>query len=290
MRRLCAMALMVSIMFIGFGCGPSQPHGQDHGKMNPAQDRQGAAKNEYRANVAGTPDLIDGKERDNRQPQPLTLAELRYKYRSNFLLNGTSSKNEVALTFDDAPDEKFTPQVLDVLKKYQVKATFFVMGNRAEAHPDLIRRMLDEGHVIGNHSYSHPNFPKLGDLAFQNEVLKTQQIIRQLTGHTPAFIRPPYGNVSEDQIKWLVSQKLKVVNWNVDSLDWKGLTGEQVSANVLTHTGRGSIVLQHAAGGQGEDLTGTVEALPIIIETLRKQGITLVTVPELLDMPGYLES
>lgn len=231
-----------------------------------------------------TPELAGGPERHLREPSPMSLADLRSKYRSTFLLSGPASKREVALTFDDAPDANFTPKVLDALKKEGVKATFFVVGNRVEAHPDIVRRMVQEGHVIGNHSYSHANLPKLSNSAFREEITKTDSLIRTYTGYTPHLVRPPYGNIDEDQIRWLSSQHKKIVNWNVDSLDWKGLSTEQVATNVLAHVHPGSIVLQHAAGGAGEDLSGTVNAIPELIKKLREDGVKLVTVPELLDI------
>lgn len=234
---------------------------------------------------AVTPDLADGRERAVRDPRPLSLADLRKKYPSTFILNAPRAKREVALTFDDAPDAYFTPLVLDALKKEGVQATFFVVGNRAEAHPDIVKRMFDEGHLIGNHSYNHANLPKLNDHNFREQIMKTDHIIRQITGYTPPFFRPPYGNVNESQILWLASQHKKVVNWNVDSLDWKGLSAEQVAANILSHVHPGSIILQHSAGGKGEDLTGTVNALPEIISKLREDGIELVTLSNMLSIP-----
>ncbi|WP_019121856.1 polysaccharide deacetylase family protein [Brevibacillus massiliensis] len=232
-----------------------------------------------------TTDLHDGPEGAVRNPHPLSLADLRAKYKSTFLLSGPSSKREVALTFDDAPDDRFTPQILDVLKQEGVRATFFVVGNRVEAHPEIVQRMINEGHVLGNHSYSHANLPKLSDADFQNEVVKTDQLIQSISGYKPTFIRPPYGNISERQIQWLASHHKVIVNWNVDSLDWKGLSAEQIRTNVLAQVRPGSIILQHAAGGVGEDLTGTVQALPEIINQLRNDNVKLVTVPELLSLP-----
>ncbi|MDR0268042.1 polysaccharide deacetylase family protein [Paenibacillus sp.] len=235
--------------------------------------------------ITQTPDLLEGPERAIRNPHPLSLADLRTKYKSTFLLSGPSSKREVALTFDDAPDDKFTPQVLDVLKSEGVKATFFLVGNRIEAHPEIVQRMVNEGHVVGNHSYNHANLPKLSDANFRKQVNKTDNIIRSISGYTPKIIRPPYGNISEPQIQWLASQHKKIVNWNVDSLDWKGLNAEQVKTNVLAQVHPGSIILQHAAGGTGEDLSGSVQALSDIIKKLRKDKVKLVTIPELLDLP-----
>lgn len=232
-----------------------------------------------------TPNLKDGQEQDVRIAQALSLADLRQKYRSTFLLEGPASKREVALTFDDAPDANFTPQVLDVLKQEGVKATFFLVGNRIEAHPEIVRRMVQEGHVIGNHSYDHANLPKLTDAEFRDQIVKTDKLIREFTGNAPTYVRPPYGNVNEGQIQWLASQHKKIVNWNVDSLDWKGLSAEQVESNILAQVRPGSIILQHAAGGTGEDLSGTVNALPHVIQKLRAEGLKLVTISELLDTP-----
>lgn len=239
--------------------------------------------------LSTTPNLEDGPEYLVRQPHPLSLADLRNKYRSTFLLNGDPSKREVALTFDDAPDAIFTPKVLDALKKAGVKATFFVVGNRVEAHPDIMKRIVAEGHAIGNHSYSHANLPKLTDAEFRNQIQKTDDIIRRFTGYTPNIVRPPYGNINEGQIQWLASQHKKIVNWNVDSLDWKGLNAEQVAANVLGHVHPGSIILQHAAGGTNEDLSGTVQAVPKIVKQLRADGVTLVTIPKLLNIPEQIK-
>ncbi|WP_106767561.1 polysaccharide deacetylase family protein [Paenibacillus faecalis] len=231
-----------------------------------------------------TPNLESGKEKDVRNPQPLSLADLHKKYPSTFLLNGPSDTNEVALTFDDAPDDVFTPKILDVLKQEGVKATFFLVGNRIEAHPDVMKRIVQEGHAVGNHSYSHADLIKLNDAEFRDQIQKTDNLIRQYTGYTPNMVRPPYGDVNEEQIKWIASQDKKVINWNVDSLDWKGLSAEEVQTNILSDVRPGSIILQHSGGGEGEDLTGTVEALPKIINAFRKEGLKPVTVLELLDL------
>lgn len=249
-----------------------------------ANSPQPPAARDNRTATTRTPELRDGPEKRIREPHPLTLSDLRAKYKSTFLLNGPSSKREIALTFDDAPDDHFTPLVLDALKQAGVRATFFVVGNRVQAHPEIVERMVKEGHIIGNHSWNHPNLPKLSDAEFRNQILRTDKVIQAITGYLPTFMRPPYGNISENQIHWLASQHKVIVNWDVDSLDWKGLDAEQVKTNVLAHVHPGAIILQHSAGGKGEDLTGTVQALPDIIKKLRSDGVKLVTVPELLDL------
>lgn len=237
-------------------------------------------------NHTSTPELLAGKESQVRSNKPLSLADLHHKYKSTFLFNAPSTKRQVSLTFDDVPDLIFTPQVLDILHNYGVRATFFVVGNRAAAHPEMIRRMIREGHAIGSHSFTHPNGNKIDDAAFQSEILRTEQVLAGITGYKPTLFRPPYGNVTEQQILWLASQNYHIVNWNVDSLDWKGLSGDQVKENVLGHVAPGSVILQHAGGGEGENLSGTVQALPGIIESLHSQGIEMVTVPELFNIPS----
>jgi peptidoglycan/xylan/chitin deacetylase (PgdA/CDA1 family) len=276
MKSRWLIALILAIV-LGQGCTQS--------KMKNMQKPGTNAIQENIQPLSLTPELEDGAEYLVRQPHPLSLADLRSKYHSTFFLNGDPSKREVALTFDDAPDAKFTPQVLDALKGVGVKATFFVVGNRAEAHPDIMKRIVAEGHAIGNHSYSHANLPKLTDTEFRNQIQKTDTIIRRFTGYTSNIVRAPYGNINEPQIQWLVSQQKKIINWNVDSLDWKGLNAEQVITNVLGHVQPGSIILQHAAGGTNEDLSGTIEALPKIINQLQADGVKLVTVPELCNIP-----
>lgn len=282
MRPLWLIACCFIVALTCIGCTQNNTESTPHTQHQHQQNITDPIKIDTRS---GTPNLEDGPEQAIREPHPLSLADLRKKYQSTFILNGSPDKRQIALTFDDAPDTDFTPKVLDVLKQEGVKATFFVVGNRVEKHPDIVKRMVDEGHMIGNHSYNHANLPKLSDAEFRDQIIKTDELIRQFTGYIPNIVRPPYGNISEEQIKWLASQHKKIVNWNVDSLDWKGLSAEQVRTNVLAHVSPGAIILQHSAGGTGEDLTGTVEALPGIINKLRNDGVTLVTIPELLDLP-----
>ncbi|MED1203664.1 polysaccharide deacetylase family protein [Heyndrickxia acidicola] len=219
-------------------------------------------------------------------PTPLTSVTNQSHDYQHILTSGPVTKREIALTFDDAPDNAFTPKILDILKSKGVKATFFVVGWRMEAYPEIVKRIVEDGHVLGNHTYSHANLPKLNDDSFQQQIMKTDNLIEKFTGFAPNIVRPPYGNITNKQIHWLGSQKKYVVNWNVDSLDWKGLTGEQVAANVLLHVHPGSIILQHSGTGKGGDLSGTVNALPTIIDKLKSEGFELVTIPELLGIPA----
>ncbi|WP_238322801.1 polysaccharide deacetylase family protein [Gorillibacterium massiliense] len=215
----------------------------------------------------------------------LTLEELRRKYKSTLFFKGSPRWRAVALTFDDAPDPRFTPQILDELQRNHVKATFFLVGKRAEKYPTLVRRIAARGHVIGNHSYTHPNFNKLSESAFRREVLKTNRVLQPLIGYDPKLLRPPYGNIRENELVWLANNGFKVINWSSDSLDWKGLKADEIIANIMKNVEPGAIILQHAGGGTGEDLSETIKAIPRVVKKLRDRGYDIVTVPELLDLP-----
>ncbi len=263
------LLLALALLAVTFACGGSDP---SVGRDKDGRPRKGS----YR--------LAGSYQASNRTIKPLSLADLQAKYPSTLIMKGHPSDGTVALTFDDAPDNHFTPMILDVLKKEGIRATFFVVGSRAMKHPEIMQRIVAEGHVIGNHSYDHANLPKLTDAAFREQITKTDRVIKEYTGYTPSYIRPPYGNISEEQLKWLASHHRKVVNWNVDSVDWKGLNVDEVCANVLPFTKAGSIILQHSGGGKGENLLGTVEALPHIIAAVREKGLSFATVAEMIPL------
>ncbi|WP_081676357.1 polysaccharide deacetylase family protein [Paenibacillus alvei] len=217
--------------------------------------------------------------------QHLTIAELRLKYPHIFKLNAKQRQGErqVALTFDDAPDNRITPLVLDILKEHNIRATFFLVGSRAKAYPGLVERMVREGHVIGNHSYNHPLLTKLTLPAFEHQVKDTERIIEQSTGYKPRYFRPPYGEINEEQLRWAGDNGYMVVNWDVDTNDWRGLTASRILQNVMRGVRPGSIILQHASGStQNGYLHGTVKALPSIIQQLREREYEFVTLPDLL--------
>lgn len=230
--------------------------------------------------------VMDHSKRNQSKPSDdaPSLSQLLRKYPDTFRASGPRVK-QVALTFDDVPDPRFTGKVLDVLKEQQVKATFFAVGERAKKHPELMKRIHEEGHAIGNHSYNHAQLNKLSLEKFKSQIERTNTILKSLTGVDPRLIRPPYGDINEEQLQWARKNGYKVVNWNVDSLDWKGLQKEEVKSNIMTAVGPGSIVLQHAGGGVGSDLTGTIDALPDIITELRNKGYSFVTLPDMLNVP-----
>ena len=139
----------------------------------------------------------------------------------NNIMDQRMSENLCAITFDDGPSRN-TPQLLDMLDQYGIPATFFLLGKQAELHPDIVRRIVAEGHEIGNHSYSHPNLRLLSSERKDEEIRRTDAILRSL-GATPLFLRPPYGAFDHNTVETAESLGLSVVLWSLDSRDWKGL-------------------------------------------------------------------
>lgn len=223
------------------------------------------------------------KETKKRRIADISWVKLHKQFPNAFLTNGPRNAKRIALTFDDAPDPRFTPAILDVLAKYDVCATFFVVGARAAKNPSIVKRIHNEGHIIGNHSYDHAVFSMLTLMNYQKQIWSTDAIIKNIVGYSPHFIRPPYGELLPQQVKWSKQAGFTIVNWDVDSIDWKNNpSSASILQNIKKTLQPGSIVLQHAGGGIGQDLSGTINALPKLIQLLRSKGYELVTLPELI--------
>ncbi|MFC4597780.1 N-acetylmuramoyl-L-alanine amidase [Cohnella hongkongensis] len=204
---------------------------------------------------------------------------------NKILFNGSSREGKrVALTFDDGPDQTVTPQILDILKDNDIKATFFLLGNRVQAHPDMARRIAEEGHAIGNHSWAHPKFDDISMEEALEEIENTQRVLEDTIGYRPNLFRPPYGALQQDKLDRIAEMNLAVVNWTVDTMDWSGVSTEEIMERVREQIYPGGIVLQHSAGGKN-GLENTVEALEQIISELRAEGYSFMTVSELLHLP-----
>lgn len=186
----------------------------------------------------------------------------------------------LALTFDDGPDPINTPLLLDFLKKHQVKATFFVLGKYAEKYPSIIKRMAEEGHEIGNHSFSHPDFNRENRQAIQEQIKKTNQIILSLTGSKPRFFRPPGGYLSYEMVDLVKEEKMIIGYWSYiqDPKDWQGKKAEQIAGYIINHVKPGQIIILHDGGPNGGE---TALAVDILVPALKKEGYSFVTLTEL---------
>lgn len=184
-----------------------------------------------------------------------------------------SYKGKIALTFDDGPHPEFTEELLDGLKQKGVKVTFFVTGEHAKLHPDVIRRMKEEGHLIGNHTYSHMQLQANNRQEFKAELIKTNEVIEAITGETVEYVRPPYGAWDKSLEKEL---NMFPVLWTVDPLDWCSKDAEGVTRRVVQKAEENDIILMH------DYYETSVTAALNIIETLQKEGYMFVTVDEIL--------
>ena len=184
------------------------------------------------------------------------------------------NKKVVALTFDDGPDGNTTPQALDILAKYKIKATFFVQGKNIAGNEAILKRMQAEGHEVGNHSWNHPVLTKLSLEDAKKQITDTEDAIIKVLGKSSKLMRPPYGAISDDIRN---SLDLSFILWDVDSLDWKSKNEAAIFTEIQHQTSDGSIILLH------DIHQPSVNSLPKVIEYLQEQGYSFVTVSELLN-------
>jgi peptidoglycan/xylan/chitin deacetylase (PgdA/CDA1 family) len=187
----------------------------------------------------------------------------------------------VALTFDDGPDLKITPKVLETLKKFNAKATFFVIGRNVVTYPKMLERIQSEGHEIGNHSYTHPSKPP--EAKGEWEVRQTQNAIDKVIGTGLKLYRPPYGITNNASTRAAKRMGYVVVNWTNDTNDWK--KGVDVYKTGTADMRPGEILLMHATSGKER----TAAALPKIMEAFVKKGYRFVTMTEMLNLYAEFE-
>lgn len=185
----------------------------------------------------------------------------------------------IAMTFDDGPSEKLTPKLLDLLARHHIHATFFVLGECVTEHPEVTARAAREGHEIGSHSWSHPDFAKMSDEAVRSQLRRTDDAIKKAIGQSPTLFRPPYGSITPRQKRSIHDEfGYDIVMWDVDPLDWKRPGPSVVANRILKLTRAGSIVLSH------DIHPGTIEAMPATFDELEQKGFKFVTVSELISM------
>ena len=184
------------------------------------------------------------------------------------------NKKVVALTFDDGPDGNTTPQALDILAKYKIKATFFVQGKNIAGNEAILKRMQSKGHEVGNHSWNHPVLTQLSLEDAKKQITDTESAITSVLGKSSKLMRPPYGAISDDIRN---SLDLSFIMWDVDSLDWKSKNEAAILTEIQHQTSDGAIILMH------DIHQPSVNSLPKVIEYLQEQGYSFVTVSELLN-------
>lgn len=212
---------------------------------------------------------------------------LSYPKKSTVLSSENKEEKVVALTFDDGPDPLYTPRILDILKQYNIKATFFTIGDSGARYPDLLSRIYKEGHELGNHTYKHIDIGTESKEKIKQELKSTNRVIENSTGHGTILFRPPYDNGLDMSQDKALETFMKIndlgyvmVGNAIDSNDWKDKVPDKITHNVLNSLGNGNIILMHDGGG---DRSATIEALPMIIKELQAQGYRFVGIGDLLD-------
>ncbi len=241
--------------------------------------------------VAATP--RDGeREISYDERSGLITGERLIAYPSSYVILrwGAQHTKKIALTFDDGPDGRFTPEVLDILRRYQVPATFFLIGLNAELHPRLLQRIVDDGHEIGNHTFTHPNIADIPPWHLRVEINATERLFESRLGRRSVLFRPPYGEdvepVTPDQVMPLMVTSglgYYTVGMQIDPDDWRNPGVDTIVKATIEQAvdGAGHVVLLHDGGG---DRSQTVAALPQIIDGLRAHGFELVTISNLLGL------
>ena len=188
---------------------------------------------------------------------------------------------KVAISFDCAWGVEHTDKLLEIMEKNDVRCTFFAVQFWVERYPEYVKKIIDAGHEMGTHSRTHPYMSTLSKAQIQDELTTSSQAIEKLTGKKVTLFRPPYGDYNNTLIDTCAEMGLYPIQWDVDSLDWKNLSGTEIALRIINGVKNGSIILCHNNG------LHTAEALPLIFSTLKNRGYTFVPISELIYKDNY---
>lgn len=198
----------------------------------------------------------------------------------HFVSKGCGFGNRIAITFDDGPTPGVTDVVLKELEKHNLRATFFMIGKKAELYPSLAKSVVDAGHEVANHSYTHPNLLRMSPAKVEYELEKAQEAISNATGKTPLWFRPPYGAFNKKAQGHIpLSKGLGIVYWSVDPRDWSRPGASTIASRVISQTTPGSIILLHDLHSQ------TAEAVPSIFSELQEKTFAFANLTRFLGKP-----
>lgn len=190
---------------------------------------------------------------------------------------GPEGGNRVAMTFDDGPHPRHTPVLLDLLRARRIRATFYLIGRNVARYPDIVKRMVDEGHEIGNHTWRHPHLTGLGRASVLRELDRTSEVVYKAVQRIPVTMRPPYGALLPSQRRMIVAERdMPTILWSVDPQDWRRPGMQIVAERIIAGARPGAIVLSHDIHAQ------TVKAMPATLDALRERGFGFATVSMIL--------
>ena len=226
-------------------------------------------KNPTATDKPGKPNKPEKPDKEAVKPGPGTTKK------PDEVVKPSEKKKVVALTFDDGPDTRYTTAILDILKEKEVQATFFIVGQQVAKYPEIVKRIVDEGHVIGNHSNNHKDLSKLSKAQIMKEMTTTDELIKEAVGFVPTLFRAPYGAVSDILKNVLQANDRELIGWNVDTRDWAGTSIASMRQMIKEETKPGSTILMHSFGNK--HIKNTVDMLPAVIEDLKDMGYSFVT-------------
>lgn len=233
--------------------------------------------------ILGVSDKLSQSQQDSMNKWRESIIEVSRNNSDSLYIDGRSTEKLVALTFDDGPDSKVTPKILNILRENNIKASFFFIGERVEVYPGVVKQTFDEGNLVLSHSYTHPQFTKISESEIKKEITSTENAISKAINKKPAIIRPPYGDINDFAISICNAMQYKIVIWSIDSLDWAGDSEDNIVKNVVDNIRPGDIILMHS----NEDKAKDVNVLPIIIAQLKEKGYRFATLDEMLKIKAY---
>lgn len=233
----------------------------------------------------GKPFLYNAVENASEKIFKQEVEQQARLYPQHFFLEKTNRaksprvKKQIALTFDDSPDDWYCPQVLGILEKYQVKATFFLIANRLKTYRHNAEEIKKQGHLIGNHSFSHKKFTLMTTEQMLLDLDSSEIAFEQILQLKPKFFRPPYGVMTNEQISALIPHQYKIINWSVDTYDWDIRRNSPLDLfmRVEQYAHNGAIILLHSSG---KDRENTIQALPMMIRSLQERDFEFVRLDE----------
>lgn len=215
-----------------------------------------------------------------KSPLELTAqheAEIAHGLHFRKLMNGDRTKRQIALTFDDGPHPQFTPSLLRILASYNAKATFFLVGEKAEQAPELVKQEVAAGHSIGNHTYHHVNLNKIPQRLVATEIRACGDVLKGITGQPPHLFRPPGGDYDRPVAETINGLGYTLVLWTDDPGDYASPGTKLIEARILNKLANGGIILIH------DGVQQTVDVLPSLLQSLQRRGFEFVTVDEMLE-------
>jgi peptidoglycan/xylan/chitin deacetylase (PgdA/CDA1 family) len=223
------------------------------------------------------------------QEQKNQIEALAQAFPDHLLLEGLRiSDKRIALTFDEAPDMRYMPEILTILRRYEVRATFFMVGYKMLRDPEMVREAVIDGHQLGNHTFNHPELlPEALEELYQNQVLRSEQVFEDLISIQPRLLRVPYGKITAEQLAFLSQRGYYLIHWSIDTYPWTHPSQPQLNqplaAQLMPYVHPGAIIRLYTGGEEGEKI---VQALPAILEELQREGYQFETVASLVGIPA----